>query len=90
MTGATVVDVTRAEDSSVALHAERTGAPIRIEARTALVLATGARELLLPFPGWTLPGVIGIGGAQALLKSGWIVRGLRVVIAGSGPLLLTV
>ncbi|WHZ19810.1 MAG: putative oxidoreductase [Rhodanobacteraceae bacterium] len=54
----------------------------------ALVLATGARELLLPFPGWTLPGVTGAGGLQALAKQGWPLRGKRVVVAGSGPLLL--
>lgn len=54
----------------------------------ALVVATGARELLLPFPGWTLPGVVGAGGLQALLKQGWALRGRRVLIAGSGPLLL--
>lgn len=53
-----------------------------------LVLATGARELLLPFPGWTLPGVTGAGGLQALIKGGLKVAGQRVVIAGSGPLLL--
>jgi len=53
----------------------------------ALVLATGARELLLPFPGWTLPGVTGAGGLQALAKQGWPLAGKRVVIAGSGPLL---
>ncbi|SEL16043.1 Pyruvate/2-oxoglutarate dehydrogenase complex, dihydrolipoamide dehydrogenase (E3) component [Pseudoxanthomonas sp. GM95] len=53
-----------------------------------LVLATGARELLLPFPGWTLPGVTGAGGAQALAKQGWPLAGKRVLIAGSGPLLL--
>ncbi|MEA9564948.1 MULTISPECIES: FAD/NAD(P)-binding oxidoreductase [unclassified Xanthomonas] len=54
----------------------------------ALVLATGARELLLPFPGWTLPGVTGAGAAQALVKQGWPVRDKRVLVAGSGPLLL--
>ncbi|MGO4701366.1 FAD-dependent oxidoreductase [Dyella sp. 2RAB6] len=54
----------------------------------ALILATGARELLLPFPGWTLPGVTGAGGLQALTKQGWPVAGKRVVVAGSGPLLL--
>jgi len=55
-----------------------------------LVLATGARERFLPFPGWTRPGVIGVGGAQALLKQGASFAGLRVVVAGTGPLLLTV
>lgn len=54
----------------------------------ALILATGARELLLPFPGWTLPGVTGAGGLQALAKQGWPLQGRRVVVAGSGPLLL--
>jgi NADPH-dependent 2,4-dienoyl-CoA reductase/sulfur reductase-like enzyme len=53
-----------------------------------LILCTGGRELLLPFPGWTLPGVSGAGGLQALIKAGLPVRGERIVIAGSGPLLL--
>ncbi|MFZ6047573.1 FAD-dependent oxidoreductase [Pseudomonas sp. CR3202] len=53
-----------------------------------LILCTGARELLLPFPGWTLPGVTGAGGLQALIKGGLPVAGERVVVAGSGPLLL--
>jgi len=52
------------------------------------ILCTGARELLLPFPGWTLPGVTGAGGLQALIKQGLDVRGQRIVIAGTGPLLL--
>src|ERR1700689_3385837 len=52
-----------------------------------LVLATGARELFLPFPGWTLPNVMGAGGLQALLKSGLDIAGKRVVIDGNGPLL---
>lgn len=53
-----------------------------------LILCTGARELLLPFPGWTLPGVTGAGGLQALIKAGLNVRGQRIVVAGTGPLLL--
>ena len=53
-----------------------------------LILCTGARELLLPFPGWTLPGVTGAGGLQALIKGGVEVADERIVIAGSGPLLL--
>ena len=53
-----------------------------------LILCCGAQELLLPFPGWTLPGVTGAGGLQALLKNGLSLRGKTLVIAGSGPLLL--
>ena len=55
-----------------------------------LILATGSRELFLPFPGWTLPGVFGAGGLQALAKSGLPVRGKRIVIGGTGPLLIAV
>ncbi|MFN0108038.1 MAG: FAD-dependent oxidoreductase [Blastocatellia bacterium] len=55
-----------------------------------LILATGARERFLPFPGWTLPGVTGAGGLQALAKSGFPVAGKRVIVAGSGPLLMAV
>ena len=52
-----------------------------------LIVATGARERFLPFPGWTLPGVMGAGGLQAIVKSGLSIAGKRVVVAGSGPLL---
>ncbi len=55
-----------------------------------LILATGARELFLPFPGWTSPHVMGVGGIQALAKSGFSVAGKRIIVAGSGPLLLAV
>jgi NADPH-dependent 2,4-dienoyl-CoA reductase/sulfur reductase-like enzyme len=55
-----------------------------------LILATGARERFLPFPGWTLPNVMGVGGLQALVKGGLPIAGKRVVVAGSGPLLLAV
>jgi len=57
---------------------------------SSLVLATGAREFFLPFPGWTLPNVMGAGGLQALVKTGLPIEGKRVVVAGSGPLLLAV
>src|SRR5258708_21942577 len=55
-----------------------------------LIIATGARELFLPFPGWTLPNVMGAGGLQALVKGGLPISGKRVLVAGSGPLLLAV
>jgi NADPH-dependent 2,4-dienoyl-CoA reductase/sulfur reductase-like enzyme len=84
-----VVDVRDAAEGRFSLTAERGVSPLLVNA-TTLVLATGARERFLPFPGWTLPGVVGVGGAQALLKAGLDVSGRRVVIAGSGPLLLPV
>lgn len=99
--------VTRQGDELWAVHAV-TGAdgtgerPVRVTAR-AILIATGAYERQLPFPGWTLPGVVGAGGAQAMLKSGLVLPGIgatpaqaeprargRVVVAGSGPLLLAV
>ena len=83
-----VVDVERSDERFV-IVAESAGVGREIVA-DAVVLATGARERFLPFPGWTLPNVIGVGGAQALAKSGTAFRGKRVVIAGSGPLLLPV
>ena len=55
-----------------------------------LVAATGAYERVVPFPGWTLPGVIGLAGATILLKSHGVVPGDRIVVAGAGPLLLAV
>lgn len=57
---------------------------------TNLILATGARERFLPFPGWTLPNVMGAGGLQALVKTGFSIERKKVIVAGSGPLLLAV
>ena len=70
-------------------YAETTGEMRQFQC-DRLILATGSRELYVPFPGWTLPGVHGAGGLQALAKGGWPVDGQRVVVAGSGPLLLAV
>jgi NADPH-dependent 2,4-dienoyl-CoA reductase/sulfur reductase-like enzyme len=53
-----------------------------------IIVATGSYDRILPFPGWTLPGIITLGGAQMLLKGQKIVPGHRVLVAGSGPLLL--
>ena len=89
--GATVLDRTSvigAPERGL-LMAEFDGKPRPIRWRK-LILATGARELFLPFPGWTLPNVIGPGGLQALVKNGWPIEGKRVVVCGTGPLLLAV
>ena len=56
----------------------------------ALLLATGATDRVLPFPGWTLPGVFTLGAAQVALKAQASLIGQRVVFAGTGPLLLLV
>lgn len=55
-----------------------------------VIIATGAVDRALPFPGWDLPGVFTAGGAQALLKGHGVVAGHRVVVGGSGPFLLPV
>jgi hypothetical protein len=56
----------------------------------ALVLATGAYDRVLPFPGWDLPGVYAAGAAQALAKGQRVAVGKRVLLAGTGPFLLPV
>lgn len=52
----------------------------------AVVLATGAQERPVPFPGWTLPGVLTVGAAQVLLKTADEIPDKPVWIAGCGPL----
>ncbi len=53
-----------------------------------VILAPGAHDRPVAFPGWTLPGVITAGGAQTLVKTQRVLPGRRVVFAGSGPLAL--
>ncbi|MET0210925.1 MAG: FAD/NAD(P)-binding oxidoreductase [Burkholderiaceae bacterium] len=55
-----------------------------------LIVATGATDRVLPVPGWTLPGVYTLGGAQVALKFQGCAIGRRVVFAGTGPLLYLV
>ncbi len=54
-----------------------------------IVIATGAMERPVPFPGWTLPGVIGVGAADTLYKSAGIVPRGPVAMVGNGPLMLS-
>ena len=53
-----------------------------------IIIATGAMERPVPFPGWNLPGVMGAGAANNLAKEAGLTPDCDVVIAGSGPLLL--
>ena len=52
------------------------------------IIATGALERPMPFPGWTLPGVMTAGGIQIALKTAGLIPDKEFVLAGSGPLLL--
>jgi NAD(P)H-nitrite reductase large subunit len=72
-----------------ALHGPLQEEPATVHA-DAVLLATGGHETVLPFPGWTLPGVVTAGGAQAMLKGSLVVPGRRAVVGGTGPLLLPV
>ncbi|MFF4486146.1 FAD-dependent oxidoreductase [Streptomyces sp. NPDC001544] len=80
------------ESAGFVVHALR--GPAQEEPATvradAVLLATGGYEVVLPFPGWTLPGVVTAGGAQAMLKGGLVLPGRTAVVAGTGPLLLPV
>ncbi|MGW7380954.1 FAD/NAD(P)-dependent oxidoreductase [Streptomyces sp. NPDC054794] len=93
LTGHHVWCVERESDSGrFAVHALRDpaqeeGVVVRAD---AVLLATGGYEKVLPFPGWTLPGVVTAGGAQAMLKGGLVLPGRTAVVAGTGPLLLPV
>ena len=53
-----------------------------------LIVANGATERPMPFPGWTLPGVMTAGAGQILLKASGLLPRTPTVLAGSGPLLL--
>ncbi len=55
-----------------------------------LVIAVGAYDRPVPFPGWTLPGVFTAGGAQRLIKMQRVLPGERILLAGTGPLQLAI
>jgi NADPH-dependent 2,4-dienoyl-CoA reductase/sulfur reductase-like enzyme len=75
-----------------------TASPLRLAVHTheggrliparRLLIATGAHDMPVAFPGWTLPGVMTVGAVQSLLKSQKLLVGKRLVLAGSHPILL--
>lgn len=75
------------EERTLAVYRDAQTARIRAK---KLILAPGAQEVPVAFPGWTLPGVMMGGAAQALMVSQRVLPGRRVVLAGSGPLQLKV
>ncbi|HEY2023762.1 FAD-binding protein, partial [Paraburkholderia sp.] len=80
-----VAMLTRAHPADAASGSGATGT-LAVHARGVLI-ATGAQERPWPVRGWTLPGVMGVGAAQTLLKSAGLAPPERTVLAGSGPLL---
>ncbi|MFP4361654.1 MAG: FAD-dependent oxidoreductase, partial [Alphaproteobacteria bacterium] len=87
--GATLFDVSPALELSWLARGDDGAHRVETAATRRLVLATGALERPVPFPGWTLPGVMGVGALQTALKSGGLVPAAgAVVLAGQGPLLL--
>jgi NADPH-dependent 2,4-dienoyl-CoA reductase/sulfur reductase-like enzyme len=82
ITGATVWEVTRDRRLSYSV-----GGSARQIAADRIILATGATERPMPFPGWTLPGVMMAGAGQILLKTAGLLPPAPLILAGSGPLL---
>jgi NADPH-dependent 2,4-dienoyl-CoA reductase/sulfur reductase-like enzyme len=90
LSGALVWGAFPAEDGSgweLTLHGP--GVPARLIARS-LILATGAYDRPIPFPGWTLPGVMTAGGVQSFLKTQRLPPCRRFLLAGTGPLQIAV
>jgi D-hydroxyproline dehydrogenase subunit alpha len=75
--------------SSTRLIAETRDGALVIKTKS-VVVATGARELFVPFPGWTLPNVFGAGAIQSFVEQRLPIAGKRVLVVGTGPLLLPV
>lgn len=83
ITQATVWDINPAGQ----IFYSQQGRATRVDA-DFIILATGAMERPMPFPGWQLPGVMAAGAGQILLKSSALLPARPLILAGSGPLLL--
>ncbi|WP_164512360.1 NAD(P)/FAD-dependent oxidoreductase [Oceaniglobus ichthyenteri] len=83
-------DLIDANGDGALVWLDRANGGLREGQARALIVATGARERAVPFPGWTLPGVINAGAMQIALKQGGAVPDGPVVLMGQGPLLLLV
>ncbi len=78
--------VWNASGKTLCLYDETNSAYKEIE-WDSLIIATGATDRILPFKGWTLPGIYTLGAAQIALKNQGCTIGNDIVIAGNGPLL---
>lgn len=87
--GAALWQIETVGDEHFRLHTVTEDGEWVVSGRT-VVLAPGAYDRQLPFPGWTLPGVYTAGGVQALLKGQGVLAGSRIAVAGTGPFLVAV
>ncbi|MEX1077872.1 MAG: FAD-dependent oxidoreductase [Homoserinimonas sp.] len=84
---ASVVDIEPAPHGWTAM-VHREGLSVELIHAVRVIVAAGANDRPVVFPGWTLPGVITAGGLQTLAKTQAVVPGERIVFAGSGPVAL--
>jgi NADPH-dependent 2,4-dienoyl-CoA reductase/sulfur reductase-like enzyme len=75
------------DSTGAVLIEDRAAGKVEVRRPRALILGCGAVERVRPRPGWHLPGVAAAGGLQVMLKEGRVPEG-RILLAGSGPLLL--
>ncbi|MFS0732032.1 FAD-dependent oxidoreductase [Microbacterium sp. 1P10UB] len=83
----TVVDLAPSDEGWTAM-VQTDGGPVAPVRAARVIVATGANDRPVVFPGWTLPGVITAGGLQTLAKTQSVIPGERIVFAGSGPVAL--
>ncbi|MGJ3507925.1 NAD(P)/FAD-dependent oxidoreductase [Enemella sp. A6] len=88
--GHSALGVLRDDDSAIRLVIRPQGGAVEVLGCRRLLIATGSYDLPVAFPGWTLPGVIGAGAAQTLLKGQSALVDDPVVLAGGHPLVLVV
>ncbi len=69
------------EDNKIGI---KNGVTAKIVNAKRIIIASGASENPLCFPGWTLPGVMGAGAAQTMVNVHRVVPGTRALLIGSG------
>jgi NADPH-dependent 2,4-dienoyl-CoA reductase/sulfur reductase-like enzyme len=87
LTGTVVWGIFAEEDGYLLCLYGPPGTPRRMKAK-AVILAPGAHDRPVPFPGWTLPGVMTAGAALAMVKHQKVLPGRRILLSGTGPLQL--
>lgn len=83
---AAVVSVQSAADRYQVEVLDAVPPEVTLVSARAVLVATGATEVPIPLPGWTLPGVLAVGAAQTLWKGWHVPPGRRGVIVGTSPL----